>query len=112
MKDAVGSLDLKACSVKKLDEKLKNKWAMLISSTSQGDYLLFHQREDEIDSWVKLIIEKGTPLLLLFCFWDANQLVFRRSLPAQCNQSAGPTLSVWRTLFRDLPPTAPAERGQ
>lgn len=58
-KEATGSLDLKECSVKKLDEKLKGKSALLISSSSRGDYLLLHQDEDEIDSWVKALIEKG-----------------------------------------------------
>jgi hypothetical protein len=64
LKEAAGSLELDKCTVKRLDGKLKDKSALVISSSVKGEYLLLHEAEAEIDSWVKLLIEKGSRLFL------------------------------------------------
>jgi hypothetical protein len=64
LKEAAGSLELDKCTVKRLDGKLKDKSALVISSSVKGEYLLLHEAEAEIDSWVKLLIEKGSRLSL------------------------------------------------
>jgi hypothetical protein len=60
LKEATGSLELEKCTVKKLDGKLKGRSALVISSSAKGEYLLLHEDEAEIDSWVRLLIDKGT----------------------------------------------------
>ncbi|ELR13955.1 PH domain containing protein [Acanthamoeba castellanii str. Neff] len=59
LKEATGSLELEKCTVKKLDGKLKGRSALVISSSAKGEYLLLHEDEAEIDSWVRLLIDKG-----------------------------------------------------
>jgi hypothetical protein len=58
-----GSLEMKECSVSKLDKLLKGKYVLVISSNNpdakKGDYFLLHSDEKVIDDWLQALIEKG-----------------------------------------------------
>jgi hypothetical protein len=83
LKEATGSLELEKCTVKKLDGKLKGRSALVISSSAKGEYLLLHEDEAEIDSWVRLLIDKGTTRHTAHGTWHTT-----RAVRAVCSHAA------------------------